>query len=209
MTEREWLEADSPRPLLASLKDWASWRKLRLLACAYCRAALIADRRVQEAIEVAELFADDRCSEHDLACFNQAAAEYLVEVATEYDDYSGDAACLVTHGDPWEAVGGLLHQMAFRWRSNLPECRRIQAALVREIFGNPYRPVIANSEWVTPTVRSIADEIYETRSFDPMPVLADALEDAGCCEADVLHHCRQFQPHVRGCWVIDLLSGMD
>jgi hypothetical protein len=85
--------------------------------------------------------------------------------------------------------------------------RTAQAMLVRDIFGNPFRPVSADPEWLTPTVVALATGIYEDRAFDRMPILADALQDAECANADILDHCRGPGPHVRGCWVIDLLLG--
>jgi hypothetical protein len=78
---------------------------------------------------------------------------------------------------------------------------------VRDIFGNPFRPVTADPQWLTPTVVTLAQTIYADRAFDRLPILADALEDAGCDEADILTHCRADEPHVRGCWVVDLVLG--
>jgi hypothetical protein len=78
---------------------------------------------------------------------------------------------------------------------------------MRDIFGNPFRPVTADAAWLTSTVVSLAEGIYADRAFDRLPVLADALMDSGCENADILAHCRRDGPHVRGCWVIDLLLG--
>lgn len=61
--------------------------------------------------------------------------------------------------------------------------------------------------WNDATVRKLARTIYETRRFQDMPILADALEEAGCTDADILHHCRQPGEHVGGCWVVDRLLG--
>ena len=61
--------------------------------------------------------------------------------------------------------------------------------------------------WNDGTVRKIAQAIYDERAFDRLPILADALEDAGCDNADILNHCRNGGEHVRGCWVVDLLLG--
>jgi hypothetical protein len=88
--------------------------------------------------------------------------------------------------------------------------KRILADITREIIGNPFRPVKLNPEWLTwndGTVRRIAQTIYDERAFDRLPILADALEDAGCDNADILKHCRSGGEHVRGCWVVDLLLG--
>ena len=78
-------------------------------------------------------------------------------------------------------------------------------SVFRDIFGNPFRPVAADPAWLTPTAVAIATALYAHRAFDRMPILADALEEAGCTNADVLLHCRSGGPHVRGCWVVDLL----
>ncbi len=78
---------------------------------------------------------------------------------------------------------------------------------LRDIFGNPFRPVVLDPSWRTETVVALANGIYADRAFDRMPILADALEEAGCDQADILAHCRGDGPHVRGCWVVDSLLG--
>ncbi|MFO0798218.1 MAG: hypothetical protein U0804_12140 [Gemmataceae bacterium] len=82
-----------------------------------------------------------------------------------------------------------------------------QCDWLRCIFGNPYEPVTFEPSWRTEAVVGLARGMYESRDFGPMPVLADALEDAGCASADILAHCRGPGPHVRGCWVVDLVLG--
>jgi hypothetical protein len=84
------------------------------------------------------------------------------------------------------------------------------APLLREIFGNPFRPAVFDPEWRSDTALSLARHIYESRDFAQMPILADALQDAGCDNADILSHCRDpQQTHVRGCWVVDLVLGKE
>jgi hypothetical protein len=85
--------------------------------------------------------------------------------------------------------------------------RAAQCDLVRDIFGNPFRTVGLDPSWVTPTVVSLARQMYESRDLSAMPILADALQDAGCDSTDLLNHCRGGRIHVRGCWVVDLLLG--
>ena len=87
------------------------------------------------------------------------------------------------------------------------EERAVQAGLLRDIFGNPFRPVAFAPEWRTPTAVALARQMYEPRDFGAMPILADALQDAGCDSDDVLTHCRGPGPHVRGCWVVDCVLG--
>ncbi|MBA4189286.1 MAG: hypothetical protein C0467_14920 [Planctomycetaceae bacterium] len=80
--------------------------------------------------------------------------------------------------------------------------------MLRDIFGNPFRPVAFSPDWRSDTAVSLAMHIYESRDFSAMPILADALQDAGCDNDDVLSHCRDPQQvHVRGCWVVDLVLG--
>jgi len=84
---------------------------------------------------------------------------------------------------------------------------REQTALIHCLFGNPFRPRPVCDAWLTREVRALADGIYAERAFDRMPLLADALEAAGCTKADLIEHCRSGLEHARGCWVVDLLLG--
>jgi hypothetical protein len=88
--------------------------------------------------------------------------------------------------------------------------RRLNVAWLRDIFGNPFRPVAFDAAWRTGTAVSLARHMYESRDFSAMPILADALQDAGCEHEAVLAHCRDpHQVHVRGCWVVDLVLGKE
>ena len=84
-----------------------------------------------------------------------------------------------------------------------------QTRLLSDIFGNPFRPVTFSPDLRTSTVVALANQMYESRDFSAMPILADALQDAGCDNEDVLDHCRGAGPHVRGCWVVDMLLGKE
>jgi hypothetical protein len=95
--------------------------------------------------------------------------------------------------------GGRVHEAALENKG--------QTDLLREIIGNPFRPISVDARWLTSTVVALAHAIYDDRTFGRLPILADALEEAGCTNADILNHCRQLGEHVRGCWVIDLLLG--
>ena len=82
--------------------------------------------------------------------------------------------------------------------------------MLRDIFVNPCRPATLNPAWLTwhdGLLVSMAQKMYESRDFSDMPVLADALEEAGCTNPDILDHCRSGGEHVRGCWVVDALLG--
>ncbi|MCE9568115.1 MAG: hypothetical protein K8U57_39435 [Planctomycetes bacterium] len=80
---------------------------------------------------------------------------------------------------------------------------------MRDIFGNPFHKSLKiDKRWASDTVLSLAKHIYESRDFSAMPILADALQDAGCDNEDILNHCRdEKQIHVRGCWIVDLILG--
>ena len=84
-----------------------------------------------------------------------------------------------------------------------------QADLVRDLVGNPFRPIAVDTRWRTADVIGLARAVYEDRAFERMPLLADALMDAGCDDEQVLGHCRGDGPHVRGCWVVDLVLGKE
>ncbi|HYH68698.1 MAG TPA: hypothetical protein VD866_28655 [Urbifossiella sp.] len=105
---------------------------------------------------------------------------------------------------------GCRHHREFETRSSQLRdlCNQWDRELALELIGpNPFRPVAFDPIWRTEAVVGLARGMYEARDFGPMPVLADALEDAGCADADVLAHCRGPGPHVRGCWVVDLVLG--
>jgi hypothetical protein len=79
---------------------------------------------------------------------------------------------------------------------------------LRDIACNPFRPITFDPSWRTSDVMLLAQGISAERAFDRMPILADALQDAGCEHPDILDHCRDAgQVHVRGCWVVDLVLG--
>jgi hypothetical protein len=80
-----------------------------------------------------------------------------------------------------------------------------QLLLIRDIFGNPFRPVTLDPRWLTSTVLDLARTIYDERVYERMPILADALMDAGCDSEEIINHCRGEGPHVRGCYVVDLI----
>jgi hypothetical protein len=89
---------------------------------------------------------------------------------------------------------------------------QLQVAILRDIFGNPFCPVSLDPtclSWHDGLLVSMAQHMYDSRDFTDMPVMADALEEAGCSDQEILSHCRQPGPHVRGCWVVDLILGKE
>jgi hypothetical protein len=120
---------------------------------------------------------------------------------TEYGEQQG----LVQ--DRWRVAGVAAMQAA---ESAEPGETGAQAALLRDVFGNPFRRVTLAPAWLSwrdGTTAKIARALYQDRAFERLPIVADALEDAGCDNPDMLAHCRGEGPHVRGCWVVDLLLG--
>ena len=85
--------------------------------------------------------------------------------------------------------------------------RAAQSLLLRCIIGNPFHAVALESRWRTSDTIGLARAIYDERAFDRLPILADALMDAGCEDEQIIAHCRSEGPHVRGCWVVDLVLG--
>lgn len=77
--------------------------------------------------------------------------------------------------------------------------------MFRDIFGNPFHPAMFSTQWRTDTALTLARQMYDSRDFSAMPILADALQDAACENDDILNHCRSGGVHVRGCWVVDLV----
>jgi hypothetical protein len=114
----------------------------------------------------------------------------------------------------WHIVGfaGTLYSAsawAEAWNNVEADEYQEQTKFMRDIFGNPFRPINLTPSLLTSKVVSFATQMYESRDFSAMPLLADALNDAGCDNTDILNHCRQPGEHVRGCWVIDRLLGKE
>jgi hypothetical protein len=107
-------------------------------------------------------------------------------------------------------------EFAIRWdprsredHSRADQESAFQAVILRDIVGDPDRPVVLDPIWLMPTAIKIAEAIYAERAFDRMPYLGDVLEQEGCTSTVVLEHCRSEAPHVRGCWVVDLVLGRE
>jgi hypothetical protein len=133
-------------------------------------------------------------------------ADYLMGAAANRcrssAGHAADGDLLRAHDSLAEVVDILIDQ---DW-DNTRRLKRMAEAC-RDVFGNPFRPVRFSPEWRTETAVGLAWQMYRSRKFSAMPILADALQDAGCDSADILDHCRSPGPHVRGCWVVDLVLG--
>lgn len=112
--------------------------------------------------------------------------------------------------DPEALIGIALSMTRFPDPAPIRPGLEAYCGLLRDIFGNPFRPVAFEPGWRSDTVVPLAKHMYESRDFSAMPILADALQDAGCENPDILDHCRDpTGVHVRGCWVVDLVLGKD
>jgi hypothetical protein len=221
MTEEEWLSDERDlTPLLIALQGRAtglppgfrsSARKERLLAVACSRSEFVKDRRLHRAIEVVERFADGLTTEDEIQKAREAAygmpsgPERSSAVVLLAPRERIHLASVFTNAE-WLEMAHLPSKLPMTgMRLAQRKIWRIQASLLRDIFGNPFRPVAVDPGWRRLNVVSLAEAIYTDRAFDRLPLLAGALEDAGCTDADLLGHLRGPGPHVRGCWAVDLL----
>ena len=214
MTEAEWLNATDPTPMLEFLRwqggSTGGSRKPRLFAAACCRQVwpLLPDERSRRAVEVGEQYADGLCT-------NEVRRAASVEAHNAKDLFRSNppwAAAWTSDRSPYPAA-----EMAIRF-AGLPVAR--QADILRELYGcHLFRPVIINPAWLAwsnRTVPKLAQTTYDERHLptghlDParLAIMADALEEAGCVDPEILGHCRGPGPHVRGCWIVDLLLGKE
>jgi hypothetical protein len=220
ITEAEWVASGDSYEMLRPCRKVIRYnpRKGRLFAVACCNRILhlLLDPRSRAAVETAAQYAERRVDEDHLRAAREAASaahadafrskgkvgasgEWAAEFAASSDAWfaatSASNFAYVAAGDPVSEPG--------------PE-KKAQSHLVRCIFGPlAFRPVLVDSSWLSSTGVGLAKAIYDERAFDRLPILADALEEAGCTNADILAHCRGPGPHVRGCWVVDLLLGKE
>jgi hypothetical protein len=229
MTEAEWLGYTDPTPMLEFLGSEASGRKLRLFACACCRRIwdLLPGQCSRKAVEISERYADGVASKKELTAARADAAEARsVPVSSSWPPSASRVATLAAQA-AWQATERVARvvlrsaaqtaqaaQQVAWWAASgtraardeaEDEERSYQSALVRDIFGNPFRPVTLDTAWLTPTVTALARSVYEDRNFADLPILADALEEIGCTSQELLDHLRGPGPHVLGCWALDLV----
>jgi hypothetical protein len=240
MTEEQWLTCPDPNRLIGFLSDCAEpelglektlppdGRRFRLFAAGCCRRIehFLTDSRSLQALAVLERYLDGNAAEADREAANRAAE--LVQVAEDpARRYAAEAVChalfslpayliaevyrvsvRAAHAAGCAVASPTLDERAF-WNAVRAE-ETAQADLLREIFGNHFRPVSFSPSWRTDTALSLARQMYEARDFSAMPILADALQDAGCDSAELLDHLRDTGAlHVRGCWALDLVLGKE
>jgi len=225
MTEAKWLACADPELMLSELYFKTSPRKLRLFGVACVRRIwhLLSDERSRQIVTVAECYADALASDEELSAAAVLAHDvrdgyYLLDWSESAISAADAAASTVMDGKDGIFSYAFPITVCVARAVDVAPCAEekegaAQAAVIRDIFGNPYRPapplpapVLA---WNDGTVVKIAQGIYEERAFDRLPILHDALLDAGCDDEDILAHCRSTGPHVRGCWVIDLILGKE
>jgi hypothetical protein len=231
LTEREWLASVEPAGMLRWVvgSGRLTERKLRLLACACLRQLWpLLGERVRTAVALIEGYADGKISGPDLerawAAAHEAEGTHG-QAGSDRDPrvHARRAAGWVVGGcltplspgtDLAAAACGLLAFIAraaslaagdddptSRWLHESPA----QAELIRELFGPlTHRQVQIEQSWRTPAVAALATAIYEERRWGDLCILGDALQEAGCTDAEVLEHCCG-PAHTRGCWVVDLL----
>jgi hypothetical protein len=226
VTEAEWDACADPKPMLWHLDAKGSGRKLRLYAVACCRKImhLFHDERSRRVIEVMEDFVDGKGDRKYIRSVANAAAAAFAELdrdgrATAAEREAVRVICKLAETTHPLFMKGYdlssdeerrLAHYAARGAGFFLD-RKVQCHLLRCIFGNSFRPAPAVDlswlAWNGGTVGKLAAAIYDERRIADLPILADALEDAGCTDAVILAHCRGPGEHVRGCWVVDLLTG--
>lgn len=216
MDEEEWLNSTDARRLIEHVhpQEWSWSRKLLLLNCASCRhlAPWFPDGWLAQAIDRAERWADSGLTQptlekwagivtmvrRALGTHSDAAVRATAAVQSLFSDRNTTYPPIM---HAWRAL--CIDQTIFgpEFASTAPE---IGLRLIRDIFANPFRPISFDVSWHTATAVAIARQMYESRDFAAMPILADALQEAGCENEDILDHCRAADGvHVRGCWVVD------
>jgi hypothetical protein len=214
MNENMWFRCMDAGPMLEWLATVRppSERKLRLFVCSFLRTVwqLLPDEFSRQAVEVAERYADGHATRDELE-----EAQLLIPTVRDMENPGIDP----TVERLWIAAADATEGDEEFWRPPVDELAlddvaegAIQPPLLRDIFGNPFRPASVDPAWASSnggTVRHLAAAIYEAKAFDRLPVLADALEDAGCSDPVILGHLRGPGPHVRGCWAVDLLLGKE
>jgi hypothetical protein len=209
MNEDEWLVCADPESMVTFLLGKKNDRKLRLFSCAFCRSiwTLIGGKCFRNAVEVAEQFADGFATKKDLASAKKESGAALERSGLNGATGTPQNAL----GCAWSTTRTPLGSAAMYplWVFTESPERMLQLSLLRDIFGNPFRPLSLDPSWLTRKVVAVAQRIYDNRDFDLLPRLADAFEGVGCHDTEILSHCRSSGPHVRGCWALDLVLGKE
>jgi hypothetical protein len=209
MTRDEWLSADERQ--IDTVAGSLSPRRRRLLAAAACRTLQewIDAPAVEAALQTIETFADTGKTRAALKRVRKSIELLRAERSTQRDRAELAFALFVVQVAASEnAYGGTVLE-ALRCLPPLlwsegdadPTARLRLYPAIADITGAPATSF--SPAWRTSSVIELAGSIYASRDFSAMPILADALQDSGCDNTDILHHCRQGGTHVRGCWLLD------
>jgi len=221
VTEREWLSSPGAWHLFEYLVPIGSARKFRLFGTACCRRAWhLFDASAQGVAEIVERYADGEATESELRSAYVATEGMTQNPVPDLIQHHAIRAVQWISSHEFEEAWNCSTEVtkavrAFaRQTGNVEDAvgpeREYQAILLREIFGNPFRPVVFDVNWRTDTALALAKQMYESRNFGAAPILADALQDAGCDAEDILNHLRDpSATHVRGCWALDLVLGKE
>jgi pSer/pThr/pTyr-binding forkhead associated (FHA) protein len=213
MTEAQWLAETNPERLLEEMRRRFGTRKLQLFGLGCCRLVphLEESSACRDALNVLRQCADNLTlvegRELQAALLRlrglgrYIAHFFLPEMDVDWGNLSTGHEPLIEVGtERWEIYLPLEHCLSYN-----------QCDLIRELSGNPYRPTVLDpfwGHWNDGCVGKMARLIYNEERFEDLPILADALEEAGCTEGPLLEHLREYrQAHVRGCWAVDLLLG--
>ncbi|MDY3560909.1 hypothetical protein R5W23_002158 [Gemmata sp. JC673] len=206
---------------------WPPARQARLFAVACCRHVerLLIDARSRAALDAVERYVDGRLTKKRLEQAARDAGQVTWELdgppdgryqatsaacsaAADISDHFTDAEEVARETASAAGAAARFSDESENAHQRAEEAEdAYQADLIRDIFGNPFRPMVLNPAWRTSDALALARGIYDEGAFDRLPILADALQDAGCDSDDILNHCRGPGPHVRGCWVVDLVLG--
>ncbi len=217
MTEDEWLSCSDPTLMMRWLRGRVSNRKFRLAAVAVAR--LLAHRLpddLRSAVDVGERAADGQASREEQVEF----VSRLYSVVVDHGKRTGENWFVVNTAEDISAVYSAIRAVGCAppdrdvanspaWKLTLGANAERHPPLLKDIVGNPFRPIVFSPELRTSMVVSLAQQMYESRDFSGMPILADALEDQGCGDQNILSHCRGPGPHVRGCWAVDRVLGKE
>ncbi len=221
MTEEEWLGNATPGWMLRFLGDSASGRKLWLFTCncvEFVWQSLL-QGEIAPPLELAWAAADGLVSQSNLAtpprvgqqpmmmhsASKSELAEWFAGRALDVAFRQQELRVVEQIRRDVEALAVLLATKSGQDTATDSHAARIgMTSLLRDIFGNPFHPITLDPSWLTSTVVSLARQIYDSRDFTAMPILADALQDAGCDNPQIVEHCQGPGSHVRGCWVCDL-----
>jgi hypothetical protein len=207
MDEMTWLNATTERTwMLEHVRATTSWRQLRLFGCACVRRVWpllpVPARQVIEDVEQALDW------QHSLLAVTALVEQAAETLATVDLSRAVRAARCVVDPEPRTAVHAATHALAAMPRDAWRDELAAQCELVRCLFGNPYRPSHLDPAWRDyggGAVRNLARVIRHEGRVADLPILADALEDAGCTDEQLLGHCRHPGPHARGCWAVNLI----